>query len=490
MSATTLPAASVSVNARATSSGAGDGYIAIITPVGTLYDGVPRLYASGKAAYDAHGYSPGISYAAMHCNETRKPVLIVGIPIATAGEATAVSDDDGSGGDATGTSVVTVTEGSDGTLTDLDCKLTVMTGGTIGTDDIVLKLTCDGSVTEKTIRLGTADSYAIPDVGLTINFAAGTLVADEYYEWTASGPMYDSDGLATARGGLAEASYDVRTWLVDTEPTSLTNTLADAIATQAGTYASSNERFILARTDTEDLTESTWAAEAAAQAITYTDTNQTEGRLSLGLGRRRKLCPITGWSFRRGPSWAASLREYRKDLDVHNTTWWRAYGPLAGWSIDDDDTEHDERSDGGALAGRFTCFTTLVNGSGVYIAKDVTRASDSSTLFLPNNVQVTNVACTIIQEETTRLLGQSVILNDDGTIDANQAVDLEETVNAALKRGLLQEKVAGRGPRASAARWTVSRDDDLTGASATLTGVLTLNLRGVISQVSTTVRVY
>jgi hypothetical protein len=243
--------------------------------------------------------------------------------------------------------------------------------------------------------------------------------------------------------------------------------------------------------------EATWALQAAAHAATYAAVNSTDGRLSLGFGSRRILCPLTGWSFRRPASWAASLQEYRRDLDLHNATWWRKLGPLDGWfTIDADstkhvsaDSEHDERNDGGALAGRFTCFTTLSNGSGIYIAKDLTRAADDSTLLLPNNAQVVNEVCRIVQAETTRIIGGSAILNSDGTIDAIQAVDIEEAVNGALKRSLLKEHVPGRGPRVSAVRWTASRDDDLRGAGATMTGVCTLNLRGTISAVTTTVKV-
>ena len=483
MGALDFPSASVSVNAQASASGAGNGYIAVIAPVHTLDDGVPRLYSSGKAALDAHGYSEGISYAALHAQKTRRPFVIVPIPIATDGVSSAVV----ATAAPTGTSVVTLTDNATyGCLSEVDAILTVVTGGTIGTAGIVLSLSLDGGATSKTIRLGTANTYVIPDMGVTINFAAGTMVADEYFTWTATGPMWDSTGLALARTGLAASNYNIRTWIV-MGPLSASN--ATLVATQAQNYATSNERFVMARADTTDLSESTWALEAAAQNADYDAVNSTYGRLSLGFGRRRVACPLTKWQFMRGPSWFASLREYRRDRDIHDTTWERKLSPITFATALSTDVVHDERVDGGALAGRFTCFTSLANGSGVYIAKDVTRASDDSPLLLPNNVQVVNAACAIVQAETERIIGGSVVLNADGTIDANQAVDIEEAVNGALKRGLLQEKVAGRGPRVSSARWTASRDDDLTGSGATMTGALELNLRGVISAVTTEVRV-
>jgi len=655
-----FPSASTSVDAQANAAGAGDGYVAVITPVKTLDDGVPRLYASGKAALAAHGYSPGIAYGALHATRTKRPFLVVPIPIATAGASSAVADHS-----ATGTSTVTISDGADGTLETCRAIMIVSTGGTRGTAGIVLLLSLDGGATFKTIRLGTATTYAVPDLGFTINFGAGTLVAGDYYTWTTTAPLWDSTGLALARTGLAAKQYPVRTWFVDGV---LDATAAGLVATQAANYASSNNRFVMARGTTYDkplgvlaqtrnwmsgsptvtfaevggtgdtitrsagsfasdgftsgdtivvagavaaggannvtgvpatiaalvltmnatdlenegpisgvtiyatptltfgdngaspdtitrnrgswidegfavgdsftiagtssndgtytitaLTatvlsvatgsfaaevigaygvtlaadEATWALEAAAQSAAFAAVNSTDGRLSLGFGRRRIACPLTSWAFRRSPAWAASLQEYRRDLDIHNATWWRKLGPLDGWFTIaanstrhvSADVEHDERTDGGALAGRFTCFATLDNSTGIYIAKDLTRASDDSTLLLPNNAQIVNVVCTIVQAETTRIIGGSAILNTDGTIDPIQAVDIEEAVNGALKRSLLKQHVAGRGPRVSAVRWTASRDDDLRGAGATMTGVCELNLRGTISSVSTSVKV-
>jgi hypothetical protein len=125
----------------------------------------------------------------------------------------------------------------------------------------------------------------------------------------------------------------------------------------------------------------------------------------------------------------------------------------------------------------------------MFIAKDLTRAALDSPLLLPNNMAVTNEMCTIVQRVTQRWLGQSLVLQTDGTADPNSLADLEEAINSELSRELLAEKVPGRGPRASAARWQASKDDDLRGAAAVLNGVGTLNLRGTISQVATQVKV-
>jgi len=244
MASTDLPSATVSVSAQVTASGAGDGYIAVITPVATLADYVPRLYASGQAALAAHGYSPGISYAALHAEKCKRPFLVVPVPIATAGVPTAVADHS-----ATGTSTVTVAAGANGTLEACDVILTVTTGGTRGTAGIVLDLSLDGGATSTTIRLGTATSYAVPNLGFTISFGAGTLVAAEYYTFQTTAPMWNSAGLTLARAGLAAKNYEVRSWLVDGD---LNPTFAGYVGSAAASYASSNKRFVMARASTTD----------------------------------------------------------------------------------------------------------------------------------------------------------------------------------------------------------------------------------------------
>jgi hypothetical protein len=479
--ATSFPQTSITIDAQATSPGGGGGYVAVFAPCASLADGVPRLYASGKGVLDAHGFCEGTSYAAMHINETRRPVVFVGMPIETKGASSAVVTTAWAG-----TSEVTLTDNATtGCLTEVQAILRVVVGGTRGTAGVVLELSLDNGVSWKSIRLGTAVSYAIPNINVTINFGAGTFLAGEYVTWTATGPQTNAAGLTLARNGLAAKRFPIRTVLATGVYSAA---LATNLETEANAYASANERFVFARCAIADKSTGTWPVFAATQAGLFDGLEAR--RVSTSLGHRRKQCPLTSWSFRRPAAWAASLREYRRDMDLHNSTWWRGAGPLDGWFLAEGDDEYDERVHGGALAGKFTTFATLANGStGMFIAKDLTRAALDSPLLLPNNMAVTNEACTICQRVTQRWLGQSLVLQTDGTADPNSLADLEEAINSELFRELLAEKVPGRGPRASAVRWEASKDDDLRGAAAVLNGVLTLNLRGTISQVATQVKV-
>lgn len=233
----------------------------------------------------------------------------------------------------------------------------------------------------------------------------------------------------------------------------------------------------------------TMAAWVAAMDAEF-DSVDDEKRIDIGLGRGRKLSPITKWEFRRPVQWAAAIREYQHDLQI--PTWRKADGPCKGWDLEDDDentVEFDERSDGGALAARFTCFRTWPTGpSGAFIALSLTRAPEGSLLSRTHNAQVTNLACTVTQAETENAIGQVLVLDPatgKGTDAALQKI--ETRVNKALETNLLESKK--EGPRASMATWSASRDDVLNVPGAKLHGTLRLELNGTIEEIDTVVEV-
>lgn len=257
--------------------------------------------------------------------------------------------------------------------------------------------------------------------------------------------------------------------------------------------------------DTQDLTAEvigthgvtvtagqTKAAWVAAQDAAFT-TVSAQKRLDLGLGRGYKYSALTGFEHRRPVAWAASLREYRKSLDVHIPTWRKDDGPCDGWDLNDSDgdlVEFDERVDSGGLAAGFTCFRTWGNGpAGAFIAMSITRTSEASILSRTHNMAVLDVAMTVCQAETENAVGQVLQLKSDGTATPASLSRIESRVNSALARELLQEKVSGCGPRASGATWAAATDDVLNVPGATLHGVLSLSLNGTIEQVDTVVRV-
>jgi hypothetical protein len=234
----TLPSASVAVDPTASAPAGGANLLALWAPVATDPDMIPRLYGSADAIVDAHGYSEGVEYAAMHIAATGFPVLFSGMPINTAGAVSRTSTHGN-----TGTSVPSVVAGGDGFLAEHDGIVRVVKGGTIGTSQIKLELSLDGGKSFLAVRLGTATSFTLPNVNGTVSFAAGTLVdGDEVLEWHGSGPLPATSDLATVRTELASRSFRFRDALLCGD---LPNSAAaDAVVAQANAYATSNKRHV------------------------------------------------------------------------------------------------------------------------------------------------------------------------------------------------------------------------------------------------------
>jgi hypothetical protein len=234
-------------------------------------------------------------------------------------------------------------------------------------------------------------------------------------------------------------------------------------------------------------TKAAWMAELEAEFEDIDDAF----RIDMSAGRGAVLMPFSGWKKRVPAAWAASVREYQHDL--HRAPWRKKDGPT-GYSLEDTEgvlVEWDDRVDGGAAsAARFTSFRTWANGpNGAFVALSLTRASEGSQLTRTHNVAVLNLACTVVQLNTEdAAVGESLVLNDDGTATKDSLAGIAEQVNRELTNNLLKN-TSGEGQRASKAVWTPSPDDVLNVEEAALTGVLDLNLRGTVHSVRTTVRV-
>ncbi len=241
-----LPSATTSIATTGGVSGASTDYLALAGCVGTNADGIPRVYGSAQALIDQHGYSPAVSYAALHIKETKKPLIFTGLPVVTA--AVLGSEDTSAW---TGTSIPSVAAGAAGYLEELDAIVEVDTAGTVGTaPGPVLNLSLDGGWTYKKVRLGTATSYTIPYVGAVLSFTVGTMIADNVYSFRTTAPMWDSAGITALRTALAAQQKQARSWLIVGDlPNS---TFAGYLTTAANTYETSHKRYIYARTQVQD----------------------------------------------------------------------------------------------------------------------------------------------------------------------------------------------------------------------------------------------
>ena len=333
---------------------------------------------------------------------------------------------------------------------------------TLDTDDLV----DEGPVAGVTITGATTVTFAeVGATGDTITRSAGSWLADGFRVGDVLTIADSASNDATHSSGVTDVTATVIT--LDDDDLAAELIRADTVSIAAG------------------QTKAVWIA-ALDAAITV----DAERRIDLSVGRGRFASPFTAWNFRYPAGWAASLREYSHDL--HISTWQKDHGPT-GFDLYDSDgalAEYDDRVDGAAAtAARFTSFRSWANGPrGAFIARSLTRASDSSLLVNTSNCAVVNLVENLVQAATENFIGRSIVLNDDGTATTAELAVLEKEVNAALKISVLAD-LKGEGPRASKAVWTASTSDVLNVAEPVLTGTCELILNGKIHTVNTTVRV-
>lgn len=278
----TTPTARTIIDAESGGASTGGDTITVIAPVPLNADGRPRRFGSAKAVADYHGYCEGVEYVAEHVASTGKAVLFCGVPIAVPG---AVGAHNTSGN--TGTSVSTVTAAPGGCLTEHDGVVTVLSGGTVGTDQIVIGLSLDGGRSSKRVRLGTSTSYTVPYVGVSIAFTVGTLkVGETVHTWHGTGPLPDASGVALARTELAKTQQQSKGWIVIGDAQD--DVLAFAVLSQANNYASENSRFVSARVSVRDRLPhaqlSVTSARSSATAITFAEVGSSGDTITRSSG--------------------------------------------------------------------------------------------------------------------------------------------------------------------------------------------------------------
>lgn len=254
------PSANARLTAAASARAAGLDNVIVVAAVPNNTSDPAKVYSNAKSIYDRHGYAKGVDYCRSHIEETGKPVIFVPVPIATQGTLGQI---DQSGN--TNTSVVSITAGADGPLDDTDGAVRVEKGGVVGTDQIILGVSNDAGRTYRTVRVGTATSYELPYVGLTLALGAGSLTAGQVVlRWKSTGPAPDAAGYTLARTKLSAKQLSARSWLMADDLA--TGALAAAVVTEINAYATLKKRYLYARGQVYDRPQ----AKLSTTALTLT----------------------------------------------------------------------------------------------------------------------------------------------------------------------------------------------------------------------------
>jgi hypothetical protein len=391
------------------------------------------------------GYGPAPELAGFIANQTGNDVILVKATSATPGANTAVRTTRvGSS-----TSVVTLTG------TPLDSyygKVTVKTGGTVGTAGMILEVSLDnGRTVYATINLGTASTYLIPNTGITLNFAAGTLDVGDVFQWVSTEPLWGSAGVVSA----IQALYGVATTFQDilivggstaTSSAGGPGATAGDIATidTAMTALFNKKRFHRAMVNLRDAdwggtsseTEAAWMASLTA-AIVSTEALRTGATA----GHYNCISAFSQSQFRRPLLFQAGARDSAVAIQVDLAR--VADGSLASTPnspplVADGFIYHDEDRNPGLDAARLLTARTFPGRPGWYITNPNTLAAPGSDFSLLQMGHVIDAATAVAYQYFLGKLSDSVRVDaTSGKILEVDAQALEGGCNAQLKAVLV-----------------------------------------------------
>ena len=202
---------------------ADNGAAAILVPAAStqLVLGCSALPAGGAVAYQIvatqnantvltnMGPGPLTEAAGLAC-QAGGTVYAMNVPLTTKGTATAPALTQGTGG-STGSSTITTTlDGTVGAFDDTFVQINVVLGGTIGTGPITLQVSYDaGRNFGQPVALGTANTLALTNLGVTVNFGAGSLVTGNRIRFSTVGPRWAIADMQTALTTFKASPYAV-----------------------------------------------------------------------------------------------------------------------------------------------------------------------------------------------------------------------------------------------------------------------------------------
>ena len=340
-------------------------------------------------------------------------------------------------------SVVTVTG------TPLDTyypRVTVLTGGTIGTAGIVLAVSLDASrTTLVTTLLNTATTYVIPNTGLTVNFAAGTLVAGDYFSWVSTEPLISQAGIQSALASLLTVAFPFETVIIPGGTSAASGAgcagFVPGDVTAIDGYMTTlfnNKRPARALIQVRDAVWGGASTETEVAWLNYLETafvSSSSLRVGACAGHYNTISAVDQSQYRRSLLWAAAVRDSAVAIQVDLGR--VSDGSLAGITLPtspDGYIYHDESANPGLDASRFTSAWSIVGLPGLYIKNPNLMAPVGSDFTLLQHGQVIDAATFAAYYFFVKRLSSSVRVNaTTGFILAQDAQTLQQGSNAALQ---------------------------------------------------------
>lgn len=424
----------------------------------------PAVYARISDVVAAYGSGPLVEAAAHYIERYGRPVVLVRTGQTTVGSATAITDG------VAGTSVVTRGVAVI-PIDDYEFRLKVVSGGTIGTAGITFQWSLDDGRTWSAVTaLGTAVTWTAPAdsspagsaaPGIKIDFAAGTLLADDNVTFRSSAPHYNSTELASA---LLALGNSITTWELAHITGIIDATMLAAIDLKFAAFHTAGKYHAwIGNTRLMALTGETEAQYKTALDAIFSALSSIYGVLCAG--SVKMISSVSGRYFKRPFAFVYAAREASVSHEIDTAA--IDLGPFAGVTIRDANgnaDEHDESINPGLDTSRFCVARTWEGVQGVYVNRPRMFSADGSDFELLPHRRVLNLAHAALRNYFMRRLNKPVRVNAvTGFILETEALEIESGARAAMRSVLLAK------PKASAVSFVLSRTDNIL-STKTLTG--------------------
>jgi hypothetical protein len=463
-------------------------YVIGIGSTGPFYQ---IIQSTNPTDFQANGTGPGVELAGFITNSTGNPVAFVAVPANANGTNSGIKGSTPGGS----TSTVTLT----GTPVDTYYGLlTCLVGGTIGVAGIQLGISLDaGRTTYLTVNLGTANTVLIqipgqPSTGITLNFAAGTMVANDTWGWLSTEPTWSDAQIQSAINLMVTIPSLIPEDIIIAGGSVARNgggtvgaAAADVTAFDGYMTTLFNKkrfnRLLCAAGDAMWGGASTETETAWLTSLETSFVNSSSLRVGVTGGHYNAISPYSQAQFRRPLLWQAAARDSAVAIQVDLGR--VKDGSLANMPLPtkpDGYIYHDESVNPGLDAARFMSAWSILNRPGLFIKNGNLMSPPGSDFNWLQHGHVMDAACLIAYDFFVEELSDSVrVSSTTGFILPQDRATLQNGCNAALANGLTNASAV------SSATCVVSPSDNIL-STATLTVTVSIVPLGYIKAVNVT----
>jgi hypothetical protein len=333
--------------------------------------------------------------------EGHGPIIAVPLTPGTVGANSAVS----SSGTAPPAVTLTGTPFDDG-----DGRIEILSAGVRGTS--TFRYSLDAGV-NWSAELVTAATYAIPNSGITINFAnTGPYAVDNRYSWTSTAPSHTNtnvtDGLTALRSSGRDFGFGVvlcsHGGATDTDRANAMVSLFSAVATAASAFEAGETFIGIALEAPKPVATDAAGMTSWRTALNTAQASMSDKRVMVAAGHGQHTAALDSLSYRTSAIFAAAVRLSQAPIseDLGRV----ASGAIDGWTS----IEHDQSVTGG-LSARYTTMRTIKKKPGFFLTEGRQMAAPGSDYELTANLRVINAASAAVLARAYDFVNESVLAN-------------------------------------------------------------------------------